>query len=186
MSYGLSLVLMESHVAHYYTPQFEQESLKEKGIDAKNWRKGDLAIFISDGARMPENITQRVENGEWMETLIGKIKVKVRVKDEDPNIYVAPELLSFAERNIIIPSVSRRDPLRNEIGLWTSTQRGYKIKGWKVIWEIVEGIKKNLTIEEIFENVRQTYTALTIPDSARQDVENIWRQLLEYLGSENL
>ena len=182
MSYGLSLVLMESQVAHYYTPQFEQESLKEKGIDAKNWRKGDLAIFISDGTRLPENIALRVEDSEWMEILIGKIKVKVRVKNEDPNVYVAPELLNFGEGNVTLPSVSRRDPLRNEIDLWTSTQRGFKIKGWKAVWKIVEGIKKSLTIEEIFESIRQTYSATTIPNSAKQDVENVWRQLREHFG----
>lgn len=53
MSYGLSLVLMDTKVAHYYTPQFEQETLANKGIDAKNWRRGDLALFVSDGTRLP-------------------------------------------------------------------------------------------------------------------------------------
>lgn len=182
MSYELSLVLMESQVAHYYTPQFEQESLKEKGVDAKNWRKGDLAIFISDGTRLPENIALRVEDSDWVEVLIGKIKVKVRVKDEDPNVYVAPELLNFTEGKVALPSVSRRDPLRNEIDLWTSTQRGFKIKGWKAVWKIVEGIQENLTLEEIFKSIRQVYPATAIPDSAKQDVENVWRQLREHFG----
>ena len=104
MSYGLSLVSMEMHVAHYYTPQFEQETLASKGIDAKNWRRGDLAVFISDGVRLPENIALRVEEGHWQELIVGKIKVKVRVKDENPDTYISPELLDFADGNVALPT----------------------------------------------------------------------------------
>lgn len=173
MSYGLSLVLMEAQVAHYYTPQFEQESLIHKGIDAKNWRRGDLAMFISDGTRLPENIALQVEEGKWQEMIVGKIKVKVRVKDEDPNVYITPELLDFADGNVVLPTVSRRDPIRNEIDLWTSTQRGFKIKGWKAIWKIVEGIRDNLSPEEIFEGILREYPNAEIPKSEKSAVEKV-------------
>jgi hypothetical protein len=182
MAYGLSLVAMESHVAHYYTPQFEQESLTNKGIDAKNWRRGDLAIFISDGTRLPENIALRVEEGQWLELIVGKIKVKVRVKDESPDTYIAPELLDFADGNVALPTVSRRDPIRSEIDLWTSTQRGFKIKGWKAIWKIIEGIQGNLVFEEIFESVRQAYLTATIPESEKPAIEKVWREIRSHLG----
>jgi len=182
MSYGLSLVLMETQVAHYYTPQFEQEFLTSKGIDAKNWRRGDLAMFISDGTRLPENIALRVEEGRWQELIVGKIKVKVRVKDEDSNVYISPELLNFADGNVALPTVSRRDPIRNEIDLWTSTQRGFKIKGWRVIWKIVEGIRDNLSFEKIFESIRREYPNTEIPESEKPAVEKVWRELRSYFG----
>lgn len=182
MSYGLSLVSMETHVAHYYTPQFEQETLVRKGIEAKNWRRGDLAMFISDGTRLPENIALRVEEGQWQELIVGKVKVKVRVKDENPNIYITPELLDFADGNVALPTVSRRDPVRKEIDLWTSTQRGFKIRGWKAIWKIVEGIRDNLSPEEIFETIRREYPNATIPESEKPAVEKVWRELQPYLG----
>ena len=182
MAYGLSLVAMESHVAHYYTPQFEQESLTNKGIDAKNWRRGDLAIFISDGTHLPENIALRVEKEQWLELIVGKIKVKVRVKDESPDIYITPELLDFADGNVALPTVSRRDPIRSEIDLWTSTQRGFKIKGWRAIWKIVEGIQGDLTLEAIFESIRQAYPTATISDSEKPAVEKVWRELRSHLG----
>lgn len=182
MSYGLSLVSMETHVAHYYTPQFEQETLVRKGIEAKNWRRGDLAVFISDGTRLPENIALRVEEGQWRELIVGRVKVKVRVKDENPDIYIAPELLDFVDGNVAFPTVSRRDPVRKEIDLWTSTQRGFKIKGWKAIWKIVEGIRDNLSLEEIFENIRQEYPNAVIPESEKSAVEKVWRELRSNLG----
>ena len=182
MSYGLSLVSMDTQVAHYYTPQFEQETLAGKGIDAKNWRRGDLAVFISDGTRLPENIALRVEEGYWQELIIGKIKVKVRVKDENPGTYISPELLDFSDGNVALPTVSRRDPIRKEIDLWTSTQRGFKIKGWKAIWKIVEGIRDNLSLEEVFESVRQEYPNVSIPESEKSAVEKVWRELRSYLG----
>jgi len=182
MSYGLSLVSMDTQVAHYYTPQFEQETLANKGIDAKNWRRGDLALFVSDGTRLPENIALRVEEGQWQELIIGKIKVKLRVKDENPNEYTSPELLDFADGNVALPTVSRRDPIRNEIDLWTSTQRGFKIKGRKAIWKIVEGIRDNLSLEDILENIRQAYPNAEIPDSEKPAVEKVWRELRTHLG----
>lgn len=182
ISHGLSLILMETQVAHYYTPQFEQESLISKGIDAKNWRRGDLAMFISDGTRLPENIALRVEEGRWLELIVGKIKVKVRIKDEDQNVYIPPELLDFADGNVVLPTVSRRDPIRSEIDLWTSTQRGFKIKGWKAIGKIVEGIRDNLSLEEIFESVRREYPNVEIPESEKPAIEMVWHELRPYLG----
>jgi len=182
MEYGLSLVSMESHVAHYYTPQFEQESLAGKGIEAKNWRRGDLVMFISNGACLPENIALSVEEGQWQELIIGKIKVKVRVNNENSETYIAPELLDFVDENIVIPTVSRRDPIRSEIDLWTSTQRGFKIKGWKAVWKIVEGIQRNFEPEAIFESIRQAYPASIIPDSEKQAIEKVWRELRLYIG----
>ena len=182
MSYGLSLVSMETHVAHYYTPQFEQETLVRKGIEAKNWRRGDLVVFISDGTHLPENIALRVEEGQWRELIIGKVKVKVRVKDENPDIYITPELLDFADGHVALPTVSRHDPIRKEIDLWTSTQRGFKIKGWRAIWKIVEGIRDNLSFEEIFESIRREYPNATIPELEKPAVEVVWRELQSHLG----
>ena len=181
LSYELSLFAMESHVAHYLTPQFEQETLKQKGIDAKNWRRGDLAVFISEGNRLPENIAQRLEKDEWIEFLVGKIKIKLRVKDENSDIYITPEILDVRNKNSDFPSVSRRDPLRGEIDLWTSTQCGFKIKGYKVMCKIIEGIKNNLSATEIFGNVKQSFSASVVPNSALQDIENALHELHQYI-----
>lgn len=172
---------MDTRVAHYYTPQFEQETLANKGIDAKNWRRGDLALFVSDGIRLPENIALRVEEDQWHELIVGKIKVKVRVGDENPNKYVSPELLDFADGKVALPTVSRRDPIRSEIDLWTSTQRGFKIKGRKAIWKIVEGIRDNLSLEDILENIRQAYLVAAISDLEKPAIEKVWRELRNHL-----
>lgn len=175
---------MESHVAHYLTPHFEQETLKQKGINAKNWRRGDLAVFISEGAMLPENIVQRLEKDEWMEVLIGKVKIKLRVKDENPDVYIAPQILGVRDKDSGFPSVSRRDPLRSEIDIWTSTQRGLKIKGYKAMWKIVEGFKNNLTPAEILESIKQSLPAGAVPGSALQDVESVLLQLRQHISKE--
>lgn len=50
--------------------------------------------------------------------------------------------------------------------------------------EIDEGMQGNLTVEEIFEGIRQVYPTATVPDSAKQDVERVWHQLRRHiLGS---
>ena len=184
MSYGLSLFAMDSHVAHYLTPHFEQETLKQKGIDAKNWRRGDLAVFISEGNRLPENIVQQIEKEEWIEFLVGKVKIKIRVKDENPDTYITPEISDVRDKDSGFPSVSRRDPLRAKIDLWTSTQRGFKIKGCKAIEKIVEGIQNNLSVADIFSNVKQSFSAGVVPDSALQDIEIVLQKLRQHVQEE--
>lgn len=184
MSYGLSLFAMESHVAHYLTPHFEQETLKQKGVDAKNWRRGDLAVFISEGDRLPENIVQRIEKEEWTEFLVGKVKIKLRAKDENPDIYIAPEISDVRSKDSGFPSVSRRDPLRAEIDIWTSTQRGFKIKGYKAMCKIIEGIQGKLSVAEIFSNVKMSFSANIVPDSALQDLESVLQKLHQHIYEE--
>ncbi len=182
MSYGLSLVNIEPQAAHYLTPRFEQESLNKKGIKVKNWRKGDLVLFLSDGSRLPENIAVKVEQFQWKEAIVGKVKIKVKIKDENPNVYIAPEILIAHGCDAILSSVSRRDPFRNEVDLWTSTQRGCKIKGWKAIWKIVEGMQDGLdTTEEIVDRIKEFYPGVDIPDSVYEQVEEVRTQLKEYI-----
>ena len=178
MSYGLSVVDIEPRVAHYLTPRFEYESLNKKGISVKNWRKGDLVLFLSDGGCLPENIAIRVEQFQWKEAIIGKVKVKVKIKEENPNIYIAPVILTAHGSEAILSSVSRRDPFRNEVDLWTSTHRGLKIKGWKAVWKIVEGMQDCVTTtEEMVTRIKDFYIEVDIPDSVYEDVEKVWTQL---------
>lgn len=183
MSYGLSLLNVEPQAAHYLTPRFEYESLNKKGINVKNWRKGDLVLFLSDGSRLPENIAVKVEKFQWKEAIIGKMKIKVKIKDENPNVYIAPEILTVHGDDAILSSVSRRDPFRNDVDLWTSTQRGFKIRGWKAIWKIIEGMQDCVeTTEEMVNRVKEFYPGVDIPDSVYKDVEKVWGQLKEYIS----
>ena len=89
---GLGLASLQPQAAEYLTPQFERESLIRKGVTAKNWRKGDLAIFLSNGTVAVDNVAVTVELDRWEEVVVGRIKVKVRVLPEEQNDYVAPTL----------------------------------------------------------------------------------------------
>lgn len=182
MDYGLSLISIEPQVAHYLTPYFEQEALKKKGIQAKNWRRADLAFFISDGNYLPQNIPLEIERFKWKEVLIGKVKVKIKIKSEEPpDVYIAPEIVALHDKDIIISSVSRRDPFRDEIDLWTSTHLGLKIKGWKVIWNIVEGIKNKKNLGQIAQAVKENFSKDTISNDVCKEIEPIWKQLYNLL-----
>ncbi len=95
IGYGLNLVELETRVAHYLTPHFESQALGAKGISTGNWRKGDLATFISNGTTLPENTTEYIEKVTWREVLVGKIKVKIKIKpEENENEYIAPMILT--------------------------------------------------------------------------------------------
>lgn len=183
MDYGLSLVSVEPMVAHYFTPHFEYEALKKKGIQAKNWRKADLALFISDGSISHQNIPLGIERFKWKEILLGKVKVKIKIKDEEsPETYVSPEIILSHDKDATLSSVSRRDPFRDEVDLWTSTHLGLKIKGWKTVWKIVEGMKNKKNIDQIVELVKSSFPADTIPENIHKDVASAWKQLHNFLN----
>ncbi|GIW57080.1 MAG: hypothetical protein KatS3mg083_025 [Candidatus Dojkabacteria bacterium] len=129
MSYRLSIVPIETYGAHCHTPRFGRGTLAGRRIEAKNRRRDDLAVFILDGTRQPKNVVLRGEVKQWRGLSVGRVKMKAQVKDENPDAYIVPELLDFAGGDVVLPTVSRRDLIRKEIDLWTSTQRGSKIKG---------------------------------------------------------
>ncbi|MFC1640686.1 hypothetical protein ACFL2D_01405 [Patescibacteria group bacterium] len=176
--YGLSLVKIEEQAAHYLTPEFELQSLRREGIKARNWRKGDLAFFVSDGTKHLENRYQQLEQYKWVEALIDRIKVKVKIKEDEPeDTYFKPEILKTHERNATLASVSRRDPFREQIDLWTSTHQGYKTRGWKALWIIAQCISRNEDATQAANAIRSEFPGNTFPDSFESDIETVWQEL---------
>lgn len=187
MDYGLVLISLEPQVAQYATPEFERRALEVKEINVRNLRKGDLATFISAGELLPENIACKVEKFDWKEALIGKMKVKVKVKTNEPIFaYIPPEIIAIHGEEKTLSSVSRRDPLRDKIDLWTSTHIGIQVKGWVSVWKIVEGISNDRSPKEIISMVREEY--LNNPSQLEkikdEDINLVWAQLINLLSKD--
>jgi hypothetical protein len=117
--------------------------------------------------------------------LIGNIKIKIKVKEENQDVYIAPEILAVCPSGTTLSFVSRRDPLRDEVDLWTSTQQGFKIKGWRIIWEILKGIRNGLTVEDVVYKIKERCTEIEAPDSIYLEVEKTWRQIEKYVLNNN-
>ncbi len=108
----------------------------KKDIVIGDWRMGDLAVFISDGMLLPENIALKVDNVRWHEIFVNSIKVKIKIKPEELNKeYIKPEILDIRDD---IPAIKRSDPSRENIDLWTSTLKCFKIAGYRIVIKIIE------------------------------------------------
>ena len=85
--------------------------------------------------------------------------------------------------NAVIQSVSRRDPFRETIDLWTSTHVGLQIQGWRAMLRIVEGIARGSELEQIALLIQldnQEDSNVTI-EKIKLDVEPVWRKLVSIL-----
>jgi len=182
MALGLSLIDFQSQLAQYLTPLFESEALAEKGIQAKNWRRGDLAIFLTDGETEPQNGLAAIEPFQWNEAIINKVKVKIKIKHESRAAYITPRVTPLSGGANRLASVSRRDPIRNEVDLWTATHQGFSVQGSHAVWAILQGVRDGTALDDIVERVRDAHDAMAVfPASLYNDVHDVWAQLRNLL-----
>jgi hypothetical protein len=107
----------------YAMPPFERNALRAAGlIDfvSFDWRRGDLLVFerTRRGNRSRPPCAEETDTG-WAERVVGGVRLRVRLgqdEGDDPR----PQPLVEGD---ILSSVSRRDPRRARVRLWTSGNR---------------------------------------------------------------
>lgn len=105
----------------YRMPHFEAASLKVSAPDLPvpgDWRVGDtLTLEKIDEALLPSAPAATAD--EWQEVAFGPVRIKLRrTKSPDLGPLVPGDVLD---------TVSRRDPIRDQIGLWTSGNRVFSL-----------------------------------------------------------
>ena len=116
---GLRLDSVETDCLSYETPQFEANALAASGLEAlyPQWRRGDLLTFTRVPAQLPPRPHIRRRESWRFEGRQDRIAFRsVWPSRIDPR-------LSRLVPSDILPSVSRRDPLRPQIMVWTSGNR---------------------------------------------------------------
>jgi len=136
---GLELCGIQRSVLSYLSPVFEQNALRAASMPSLGgpWRRGDLAVFRC----VAESRCQRppvVPVRGWSERTIGRIRIRLRAKDsvsgwEDPS-------LNPITKGDILRSVSRRDPLRAQIDVWTSGNRVFACSGIGILRIILDSV----------------------------------------------
>lgn len=120
---GLEHVTTLSNFTRYETPHFEHVTLNRTlsmRVPA-DWRTGDLLVLICRGTLEQPSIPPALENSrneDWQEMTLGPVRLKYRASPGSPTF---SQLTSTGMPS----SVSRRDPLRSKIGIWTSGNRVY-------------------------------------------------------------
>ena len=137
---GLSLRTTRPGDVRYLTPHFEAVSLRFANPqlpDLPSWRVGDLMILRKDRDITTPPPAARTAS-TWIDLQFGPVHLKVRsVADAagDMATIVPGDLLS---------TVSRRDPVRNRVGLWTSGNRVYGLINATSIAQLVHACGEDL------------------------------------------
>lgn len=179
---GLVPIRLEEQILTYQTPLFEKISLSYHGITvAENWRKGDLLSLVSS-ARTEPLITgaYKIEVDNWQEVVIGKSKIKIRLAKNQE--YETPLIKPLYKESPILKSVSRRDPKRKEIDLWTSKHQVFKLDGNNVVFLVLKGISEGLEINEIVSNISEAFKI--IPETIQEEALQCYAKLKEVIDYE--
>jgi hypothetical protein len=130
----LGLICREVDAAciRYHMPHFEASSLKIAAPDLiipDEWRVGDVLRLekIRDVPSLPKCPTP---TEFWREATFGPVRIKLRKAG-------APDLGSLVPGDIL-DTVSRRDPIRTRIGLWTSGNRVFSLEDYETIGRLIE------------------------------------------------
>ena len=135
---GLKLRNLEESALAYISPPFEINALVASGLRnvPLNWRRGAFAIFEkTQPTSSPRPSPPPAER--WKEEVIED--VRIRVRNAERNAWGSP-LLQPLVTGDILPSVSRRDPRRDLVDVWTSGNRVFQCAGGFVLTRILAAI----------------------------------------------
>lgn len=130
---GLMLVSEDPGVLGYLSPPFERNALETVGLTdlPEDWRRGDLLTFRATH----EKETRRPMAPtlvRWPEVSVGRVRIRVR-SDKADDGEVDPRLISVVHGDVL-GSVSRRDPRRDLVDVWTSGNRVFATRSpWAVM-----------------------------------------------------
>jgi len=116
---GLASVGHEALACRYETPPFEYAAMAAAGLSCPppDWRRGDL-LSLRRAGPLPEP-RPNAEESQWAGFLVDQIPLRVRVSSPA----VGSELLGSLVPGDVLPSVSRRVPVRDQVALWSSRNR---------------------------------------------------------------
>lgn len=118
VSLGLDLHALRSGAVRYLTPHFEAVSLRAAAREASiptSWRRGDVLLF----KRLNRTVTtlpRSTQETQWREVHFGPVRIKLA---EQPT---GTDVGSLVQDDVLA-TVSRRDPVRKRVGMWTSGNR---------------------------------------------------------------
>lgn len=118
---GYACMRIDAACIRYRTPHFEVTSLKATAPDLyvpDDWRVGDALILEKVGEPLAKFAPPPAVE-VWTEVPFGPVRIKLR-RTQPPDLgHIVP--------GDVLDTVSRRDPIREQIGLWTSGNRIFSL-----------------------------------------------------------
>jgi hypothetical protein len=139
VSFGLRLVGIEPRTLAYRMPPFEHNALVAAGLASvpNDWRHGDLATFSVVEKTGQPRPPASPESDDWEEQVVRSVRIKCRKRPAGD--FRDPTLSSLVAGDMLI-SVSRRDPARAAVDVWTSGNRVFRCSGPAVFLTILYGL----------------------------------------------
>jgi hypothetical protein len=179
---GLKLESIESGVLPYLSSPFEVNALAAAGaVDVPlDWRRGDLVRFVKSveltAERPPEH---RSGSTDWVEVKIDTVRIRLKAYSNES--LSDADLLSVVNGNIL-PTVSRRDPLRSQADVWTSGNRIFRCENRMALHISLMGLATNTDpVMLCEERLRRELN----PDEIRV-IKRLNEQLMELVETERL
>lgn len=176
-SLGLEFRALRSGTVRYVTPHFEAVSLRAAMDGATipvSWRRGDVLLFERTSISYPIPLP-RLRDAQWREITFGPVRIKLA---EQPT---GPELGSLTPGDIL-KTVSRRDPVRKRIGLWTSGNRVFTVANSVTLGELITLCETDLRNEQfaLQRTLRHAEKLRISRDVAARMYEILWTELTEH------
>jgi hypothetical protein len=120
----------------YETPPFESNALRAAGchLSAQPWRRGTLAVF----ERIATTNVERPRCSAdipWSEAAL--YGTRFRFRGHDRSSRCDPTLVPLVNGDVL-PTVSRREPLREYVDVWSSGNRVFRCSAPDTLRQIVE------------------------------------------------
>lgn len=121
---GCELKGVEGGLLPYLSPPFERNALAAEGLEGLplTWRRGDLMTLRCVAAGGAPRPVFREPATQWVE--VAYADVRLRIRKTGTTGFGDPRLRSLIDGDVL-PSVSRRDPRRASVDVWTSGNRVY-------------------------------------------------------------
>jgi len=182
---GLEFIELTEGAVRYRSSPFETNAMRASGIFAAldEWRHGDLFIFRSERAshapRPPAPSSQEV----WEEVVLHGVRIKIRIcRDSpiDPNS--SPELAPLVD-NDVLPTVSRRHPLRSAADVWTSGNRVFKCLNPPALLHLCRSLRDNGCGDQSLRQAATQASSSAFERAKVQLLKILETEMREYLSS---
>jgi hypothetical protein len=175
---GLELVWESPGALGYVSPPFERNALAAAGLDglSETWRRSDLLVL---------GLRRRVDRGrppappkdDWSEVAMSTIRIRFRA---DGSVGYGNPILRSLVPGDVLDSVSRRWTRREEVQVWTSTNRVFGCEATNVLREIVTAIAASVDPYRRVEGLAGRF----LSDDERAEVAAAIRQIRQLLAAE--
>lgn len=148
--YGLEVVAVEQQSIAYETPLFERNAMRAAGVmpSVQFWRRGDLVILRRTAMLGGNRPNPPLGTEAWAE--VSDDGVRIRFRSTVRRNRCCPQLRSIVPGDVL-PTISRRDPRRTKVEVWTSGNRVYSCESPDILRVITVALVHGFPVADAVE-----------------------------------